>query len=240
MKRFIDTTIWTQNKWFRKLKPEIKIFWFYIISNCDSVGVWEEDLELASFIIGYDYNREKLIENLSNRITIINNKKWWVVDFCIFQYGILQDNLKNKPHASYLNLLRKHSLYEDYVKTIGSLKEKEQEKEQDKDKEKEQEKSKNKETEKWHNDLWESYPRKEGKREAYAHLRASIKSFSDYEDCKKSIKNYTEKVASKCSDTQYIKMGSTFFNNWRDYVDWEDLQPVRNPNRVPRDIVPTH
>ena len=45
-KRFIETTMWTGNKWFRKLEPKYKLLWFYLISNCDAVGVWEEDLEL--------------------------------------------------------------------------------------------------------------------------------------------------------------------------------------------------
>jgi hypothetical protein len=133
-KRFIDTTIWTQNKWFRKLKPEMKLLWIYLFTNCDSVGVWEEDVELASFVIGYTYTIDSLSE-FENKLRKINSKKYWIIDFCDFQYGVLKDNTKNKPHQSYINLLKKHSLWEDYKKTIQSLKDKEQEQEQEQEEE---------------------------------------------------------------------------------------------------------
>ena len=132
VKRFIDTEIWLKNKWFRKLKPKHKLFWFYIISNCDSVGVWEEDIELASYVIQCDYNRKELLNIFSHKIKIFyNNEKWWIKDFVNFQYGILQINKKNKPHSSYIKLLKKHRLYIDYKKTIYRAKEKDKDKDKD-------------------------------------------------------------------------------------------------------------
>ena len=130
-KRFIETTIWTQNKWFRKLDLEYKVLWFYLISSCDPVGVWEEDIELASFIIGYTYSIDSLLIVYEGKIKKISEKKYWIVDFCNFQYGILKEDTNNRPHQSYISLLKKHRLYKGYLKTIDSLKEKEQE--QDKD-----------------------------------------------------------------------------------------------------------
>lgn len=136
-KRFIDTTIWTQNKWFRKLKPEHKLFWFYLLTTCDSVGVWEEDLELASFIIGFDFSNTKLLEDLGNQILVLNDKKWWIKDFCTFQYGeLIENNHTNKPHQAYISMLKKHSLWIDYTNSINRVKEKEKDKEKDKEKEK--------------------------------------------------------------------------------------------------------
>jgi len=136
-KRFIDTGIWLKNKWFRKLKPKYKLFWFYLVSNCDSVGVWEEDIELASYAIQYDYASEEVLKVFGHKIKLFkNNEKWWIKDFVNFQYGILQENEKNKPHTSYINLLKKHRLYIEYKKTIHSLKEKEKEKDKEKDKKK--------------------------------------------------------------------------------------------------------
>ncbi|MDH4127125.1 MAG: hypothetical protein OEV44_00115 [Spirochaetota bacterium] len=131
-KRFIDTTIWTQNKWFRKLKPEIKLLWIYLFTNCDSVGIWEEDIELASFVIGYAYTMDSLLE-FKGKLKQINEKKYWIIDFCNFQYGILDDEkLTNKPHQSYIRILKNHSLWIDYLKTIHSLKEKDKEKDKEK------------------------------------------------------------------------------------------------------------
>lgn len=133
-KRFIDTTIWTHNKWFRKLEPEMKLLWIYLFSNCDNVGVWEEDIELASFIIGVEYKEDNILE-FRDKLLRFNGKKYWIIDFCNFQYGELkEDNIKNKPHQSYISLLKKHSLWKDYKKTLESLKEKDKDKEDDKDK----------------------------------------------------------------------------------------------------------
>jgi hypothetical protein len=139
-KRLIDTSLWNQNKWFRKLKPEFKLLWIYLFCNCDSVGVWEEDLELASFIIGIDFTRQQFDDIFSDKIKWINKKKVWLIDFCNFQYGTLkEENITNKPHQSYINLLKKHSLWIDYTKTIQSHKEKEIDKEEDIDKDNDKE-----------------------------------------------------------------------------------------------------
>ncbi|MFA5300863.1 MAG: hypothetical protein WC389_21950 [Lutibacter sp.] len=138
MKRFIETTIWTQNKWFRKLELKYKLFWFYIISNCDSVGVWEEDFELASFIIGSEFTKKDITEVMGEKIKWFTVKKLWIIDFCNFQYGILiEENISNKPHQSYINQLKKHSLWIDYKKTIRNPLQRDKEKEKDKDKDKE-------------------------------------------------------------------------------------------------------
>lgn len=118
-KRFIETTIWTQNRWFRKLSPKYKLFWIYLICNCDSAGVWEEDYELASFIIGDDFKREDVFAILGDKLKLFANKKIWIVDFCNFQYGTLyEENTTNRPHQAYISLLKKHSLWIDYGKTI--------------------------------------------------------------------------------------------------------------------------
>ena len=36
---------------------------------------------------------------------------------------------------------------------------------------------------------------------------------------KKAIANYCRQIRERNTETEYIKHGSTFFNNWRDYVD---------------------
>jgi len=133
-KRFIDTGIWTQNKWFRKLEPKFKLFWLYLISQCDNVGVWEEDIDLASFVIGYEYSIDSLLIVFKDRIKLItDNRKWWITDFVKFQYGQLQENDKNKPHQSYIKLLKEHNLYIDYQKGINTLIDKDKDKEEEKE-----------------------------------------------------------------------------------------------------------
>lgn len=126
-KRFIDTQMWTQNKWFRKLEPKYKLLWIYLITNCDQVGVWEEDIELASFLIGFEFTVPEMVEVFGDRLHKFNGKKYWIVDFIPFQYGVLQEGGKNRPHQSYITLLKSHSLYIEYRKSI------ERDKDKDKD-----------------------------------------------------------------------------------------------------------
>ena len=114
-KRFIDTTIWTQNEWFRKLDTKTKLFWFYLFTNCDNVGVWEEDFELVSFILNEEIN-EGIYSNLKERIYKISPKKIWIKDFCDFQYGeLVESNTGNKPHQSYIKSLKSYGLWEIYL-----------------------------------------------------------------------------------------------------------------------------
>jgi len=139
-KRFTDTDIWTKKKWFMKLEPKYKLFWFYLKDNCDAVGVWDENIELANFIIQYKYNTEEILEALGKQIRVLDNGKWWITDFCDFQYGTLSEESGSKPVQSYIALLKRHTLWIDYTKGIHTLKEKEKEKVKDKVKDKVKEK----------------------------------------------------------------------------------------------------
>ena len=140
-KRFVDTALWGK-PWFRKLPPIDKAAWFYILSHCDAVGVWDADFELAEFSIGGTGAPEwdSLIKKSNGNIEVLPNGKWWLRDFCDFQYGLLSSSCK--PHNYYLNLLGKHGLTirdqrvcKGYAKGIHTLKEKEKEKELEKEKE---------------------------------------------------------------------------------------------------------
>ncbi len=66
--------------------------------------------------------------------------------------------------------------------------------------------------------LWSLYPKKQGKQNAYKAYEKARKDGVSYEDVEQGIKAYAEYVKGK--DTQYIKMGSSFFNQraWQD--DW--------------------
>ena len=153
-KRFFETSIWTNNQWFRKLKPESKLFWFYLLGSCDNVGVWEEDWDLASFIIGTKLNPAEILQDINDRVCRISTKKMWIIDFCDFQYKGLRDNPQDKPRLSYIELLKKHDIWEEYLKgmdtlliplpyPLDTLKEKEKDKVQDKDREKEEDQDEN-------------------------------------------------------------------------------------------------
>lgn len=140
-KRFTMTDKWTNNKWFFGLSVESKLFWIFLLDSCDSVGVWEENVLLANNIIGYEYSMDTLLKDFGRQIHIFkDNRKWWVKDFCDFQYGTLKEDSTSKPIQSYITLLKKHSLWKLYTKGIHTLKEKEKDMEKEKDKVEDKEK----------------------------------------------------------------------------------------------------
>jgi hypothetical protein len=146
-KRFFDSDKW-KKKWFRLLSTAEKAAWDYITSQCDSVGVWEPDYETAEHFINGKVDWKGFTKKVNGNIEILTNGKWFLVDFCHFQYGRLKPSCS--PHRSYIALLEKHGLFErvaeGYAK--GCLRDKEKEQEKDKEKEKELELEKEEEEEK--------------------------------------------------------------------------------------------
>jgi len=72
--------------------------------------------------------------------------------------------------------------------------------------------------------LWDLYPRKVGKKTSVGYMRSSIKTKQDVLDCQRAIDHYKTSRAVKNGFVQY---GTTFFNNWRDWVT--DPDPGRDP-----------
>jgi hypothetical protein len=134
-KRFHDAEKWDR-PWYRKLSPVHKCFFDYITSKCDNVGVWIPDFETAEYFIGGAIDVEGFLVSVNGNIHILDNGKWWIVDFCRFQYPELVESSMSTPIKSYISLLKKHNLWEAYCKGTSTL----QDKDKDKDKDKEQDK----------------------------------------------------------------------------------------------------
>lgn len=67
--------------------------------------------------------------------------------------------------------------------------------------------------------IWKQYPDKVGKRAALRHYSASVKTEQDFRDIQTALETY------KCSrrvGRGFIQNGSTWFNNWRDWLDYEE------------------
>lgn len=67
-------------------------------------------------------------------------------------------------------------------------------------------------------ELWTLYPKKQGKQNALKAYISARNNGTEYDDVLNGVKAYSEYVKGK--DMQYVKMGSTFFNQkaWQD--DW--------------------
>jgi len=71
--------------------------------------------------------------------------------------------------------------------------------------------------------IWEKYPNKDGKREANRHFLATVKCSEDFENIKIALNKY---LKTKPVKDNFIKKGSTWFNQWEDYIEW--VEPEAN------------
>lgn len=70
-------------------------------------------------------------------------------------------------------------------------------------------------------ELWKLYPRKEGRKKAYASYLKAIRKGTTNEEIRNGIQKYVEFIERNNIETQYIKQGSTYFNgeHWTDELD---------------------
>lgn len=73
--------------------------------------------------------------------------------------------------------------------------------------------------------VWELYPKKAGKSNAKKAFDKAVKSGVSVELIKQKIGEYNQQIAFKKTDRQYIKNGSTWFNQ----AGWEDEYETGNP-----------
>lgn len=124
-KRFTDTEKWA-DPWFRKLPGLYQRLWLFLLDQCDHAGLWKVDIELASFMLGENIDIAKAEKVLSGRIEKINDEKWFIPKFILFQYGELND--KNRAHLSVINLLKKEGLYKPLISPLQGAKDKDKDK----------------------------------------------------------------------------------------------------------------
>lgn len=76
--------------------------------------------------------------------------------------------------------------------------------------------------------LWNLYPRKQGKEKAFGYYQKARKAGTTYEEVERGIYAYKNYIDAEHTDSQYIKMGNTFFSQkaWQD--DWTPLQHASN------------
>jgi hypothetical protein len=87
--------------------------------------------------------------------------------------------------------------------------------------------------------LWVKYPKdkdglRKGKKEAERHFIASVKTEQDWKDINRAIEKYAK---SETVLKGFVKNGSTWFNNWRDYIPPPE-KPRVIPKPIPRDDTP--
>jgi type IV secretory pathway VirB6-like protein len=132
-KRFTETGKW-KKKWIRELGPEMKLFWFYLLDNCDHAGIWEVDIELAAFQIGIELDESEILNTFNRKIVPFKPGKWFVPKFIVYQYGELNES--NRAHNSVIKILTKYKLYKGLTRGLQGHMDMDKELDMDKDKDK--------------------------------------------------------------------------------------------------------
>jgi len=133
MKRFTETTKWN-DPWFMDLPMESKLFWLWMLDNCDHAGVIDPNVRLAAFQIGYTKGKANLLDSLGDRIAMLPNDKVWIVKFMEFQYPRLSE--KCPAHTPVFKSIKKNGLDTlelPYPKASDSLKDKDKDKDTEED-----------------------------------------------------------------------------------------------------------
>jgi hypothetical protein len=119
-KRFTDTDKWKKG-WFKQLNSKQRLFWLYILDDCNAAGIWDVDLEVASIRIGDRVGMDEAVEVLGEDVIWFdNNEKIFIPKFIEFQYGVLNEN--SRPHASVIKILEKYKLYGNQTPEISEPK----------------------------------------------------------------------------------------------------------------------
>ena len=107
-KRFTDTDKW-KKPFIRSLPAEYKIFWFYLLDDCDHAGIWHVDLEIAEIKLGTKLSLDKARGLFTGKVVEFDNgTKWFIPDFIEFQYGSLTE--KNKMYKPVYSVLQRYNL----------------------------------------------------------------------------------------------------------------------------------
>jgi hypothetical protein len=142
-KRFRDTTMYKKS-WYRALSLAERAAFSFILDDCDCVGVWNPCFDVAEFFIGEAVDWPSLPGKVNDNIVILESGKWWLVDFCSFQYTKLSEETRSAPLVAIVRELKRQGLWdaytEGYQKGIGRVSDTLKTR-QDIDKEKEEDKT---------------------------------------------------------------------------------------------------
>lgn len=207
-KRFTDCDKW-KDPWFRQLPIAYKLFWSFICDNCDNAGVWKVDMKTATHFIGRKVTETETLHHLAGRVVPLNTENWLVNKFVGFQFGTLSSD--SPLHKAVLKLIQKHTLSLPYPYPSTRVQVKDKEKDKDKEDVKKLGVVGDFEL------IWKRYPNKDGRKAAKRYFKASIETQADWENIQKALTNY---LRSEPVRNGFIKNGSTWFNNWQDWIDY--------------------
>lgn len=205
-KRFTDNEKW-KDAWFMDLPSKYKLFWLYILDECNHAGVWKVNFKVASFCIGEHLEYSEVKRLLKDRITILNDENWYVKKFIKYQYkcDIEGLNSKNKAHLSAIKILNEYDYFKPLTSPLLGVKDKDKDKDKDLDK-----------------DLYNVLYDLDKLKTIYLQNEILVKAFIDnkankIKDAKELEERLSEFITSLTEQGRHketFKEFSTYFRNW--------------------------
>ena len=247
IKRIVDVQFWNDDKVLEYFSPEDKLFMLYLMTNphTTQLGVYPINKKHMSFELGYTIdvinvlldrfeNKYEMIKysNETKEIAIKNYLKHSIikggkpVEDCLMK-EIKQVKDKSLLGYVYSNIKDCESLNDTVKKVIKIFNEYENKNENENENDNDNEvslydthnvSSTKQQLEEEFNFIWNEYPRKQGKANALKSYIKARKKGTTKEDVIDGLKNYLAYIQFEKVDPQYIKMGSTWFNQecWND------------------------
>jgi len=128
-KRFTDNEKW-KDAWFMDLPSKYKLFWLYLLDECNHAGIWKVNFKIAIFHIGENLEYSEVKRMLDLRIEVLNDEYWYIKKFIKYQYkaDIKELNTKNKAHESVLKLLNEWTYFKPLTSPLLGVKDKDKDK----------------------------------------------------------------------------------------------------------------
>lgn len=207
--RFTEDGKW-RDPWFRKLTPGAKVLFFYLIENCDLAGFIEIDKDSIEFHTGLSSEEiDKAFIEVER--CYLQKEGWlWIKKFIRYQKNSAL-NPENNAHKKILSLLSDQLVrftVQEYETELGAIKGLIRGLGIGKGRVEVK-------VEYSFEEIWEKYPKRVGKKAAERHFNSSVKTDQDWTDINNALKSYQQTDTVKKG---FIQNGSTWFNNWRDYV----------------------
>jgi len=113
-KRFISTDLFNDS-WFMELSTNSKLFYVYLLTNCDNAGIIDLNIKLAEFQTGIpslNKNFSKYLECLKLRLLHLKDNYYFLPKFVPFQYpNGLSESVK--PQKQVIEKLKKFDLLDE-------------------------------------------------------------------------------------------------------------------------------
>lgn len=215
-KRMSETDKW-HDSWFVELSPKGKILFLFLCDMCDIAGFYERSDRMMKFYLGMDNDDLNIATEEIAKSVAFKGGVYFVKNFIEHQKNFPL-NPDNNCHRAIITKLKSRSPeFREYYPPeatmwcAASQPASEGPKQVAPAAPAEQKKSFSFEH------IWSRYPSKDGRKIAERSFKASVKTEQDWNDINQALDNY---LKSERVIKGFIKNGSTWFNNWRDWVSY--------------------